>query len=415
MYDGANRMKQAQQVGASGTTTISTYFGSLRIKKAVGSTTTLYIYSGGRPIAEYVNGSTTPTKEYIYTGARLLATITGTNIIYHHPDHLSDRAETDANGNPVRTFGHFPYGEVWYESASDPWKFTTYFRDSGLGETGLDYAVARFSSSSLGRFASPDPLVGSILKPQSMNRYAYVTNDPVNLTDPLGLAGGNWACRLLDYGDCAGGDYAGLNATAGMGLWADPFGEWVDPTHWDPMAEGYALYDLQVKFNQTMNTYSVEQLVVRNNSDGTVTVWIPNQPTANPNFDPHKPTDENNVPFVMRASELTLQVSKPPEKPLWAFAMYPGMSPQMQAKIAGAARRIKVAIEPGLRKGVLKLKEEENVLKKLMESIAEGISEVGGDFFFVIGVDAMYCQASGGHWVIDDNGGFCSRPQTSGM
>jgi RHS repeat-associated protein len=142
----------------------------------------------------------------------------------------------------VRSFGHFPYGEVWYESASDQWKFTSYARDSGSGETGLDYAVARFSSSGLARFMSPDPLSGSRSAPQSMNRYAYVTNDPVNQTDPVGLAGGNWKCKLLDTGDCEGGDYVGLNATAGMDLWEDPFGQWVDPTKWDPLAEGEVAY-----------------------------------------------------------------------------------------------------------------------------------------------------------------------------
>jgi len=33
------------------------YFGPQRIKKIVGSTTTRYIYSGSKPIAEYVNGA----------------------------------------------------------------------------------------------------------------------------------------------------------------------------------------------------------------------------------------------------------------------------------------------------------------------------------------------------------------------
>jgi hypothetical protein len=50
-YDGANRMTQAQQVASPNTTTASTYFGPLRIKKVVGSATTLYLYSGGKPIA----------------------------------------------------------------------------------------------------------------------------------------------------------------------------------------------------------------------------------------------------------------------------------------------------------------------------------------------------------------------------
>jgi hypothetical protein len=34
---------------------------------------------------------------------------------------------------------------------------------------------------------SPDPLAGSVGNPQSLNRYAYVVNNPTNFRDPLGL------------------------------------------------------------------------------------------------------------------------------------------------------------------------------------------------------------------------------------
>lgn len=73
-------------------------------------------------------------------------------------------------------------------------KFTGYERDN---ETGLDFAQARYNSSTLGRFTSPDPYGGSMGTgdPQSFNRYAYVGNNPVNATDSTGLSreapGGN--------------------------------------------------------------------------------------------------------------------------------------------------------------------------------------------------------------------------------
>lgn len=183
-YDGANRLTSVNNGSAVAT---YTYFGPFRIKKANGSTTTVYIYSGSRPIAEYVGGSV--SKEYIYAGSTLLATLAGTGIAYHHPDHLSNRAETDASGNPVRSFGHFPYGETWYETSADQQKFTTYPRDSGVGESGLDYAMFRHYNSGEGRFMSADLLGGDLFAPQSLNRYSYVTGDPVNFFDPLGLCG----------------------------------------------------------------------------------------------------------------------------------------------------------------------------------------------------------------------------------
>jgi RHS repeat-associated protein len=190
-FDGANRMTQ---VGNNAAT--YAYFGPLRIKKIVGSTTTTYIYSGSKPIAEYVNGAV--TKEYIYAGANLVATLAGGSVTYHHPDHLSNRAETGASGNPVRSFGHFPFGETWYETGTpDKWKFTSYENDSSPGESGLNYAQFRYQSAGLGRFTSADRMAGSLDAPQSLNRYSYVLNDPVNLLDPLGLGS--------EQGDCADG------------------------------------------------------------------------------------------------------------------------------------------------------------------------------------------------------------------
>ena len=104
----------------------------------------------------------------------------------HHPDHLSIRADTDSSG--TRTSGHLPFGEAWYETGtSDKWKFTTYERDSGTGETGLDYAQFRYYASGQGRFMSADLISGKLDAPQSFNRYRYVANDPINLIDPHGL------------------------------------------------------------------------------------------------------------------------------------------------------------------------------------------------------------------------------------
>jgi RHS repeat-associated protein len=80
--------------------------------------------------------------------------------------------------------GTFPFGESWYNASNDKLLFTSYERDS---ESGNDYAQARYNISRLARFSSPDPLPGSTSDPQSLNRYSYVRNMPVMLTDPTGL------------------------------------------------------------------------------------------------------------------------------------------------------------------------------------------------------------------------------------
>jgi RHS repeat-associated protein len=57
-------------------------------------------------------------------------------------------------------------------------------RDS---ETGLDYFINRYYSSTQGRFTGADPMGGHTEDPQTLNRYTYVRNNPGVLTDPKGL------------------------------------------------------------------------------------------------------------------------------------------------------------------------------------------------------------------------------------
>jgi RHS repeat-associated protein len=69
--------------------------------------------------------------------------------------------------------------------ASTAVKYTGQQRDEG---TGVDYFGARYMSSAQGRFTSVDPAFESeILEyPQTWNRYSYVYNNPLRLTDPDG-------------------------------------------------------------------------------------------------------------------------------------------------------------------------------------------------------------------------------------
>ena len=64
--------------------------------------------------------------------------------------------------------------------------------------TGLDHTWYRKFDSFAGRWTTPDPYSGTLSDPQTLNRYAYVRNDPVNFGDPSGLVpctfdfAGNW-------------------------------------------------------------------------------------------------------------------------------------------------------------------------------------------------------------------------------
>jgi RHS repeat-associated protein len=82
---------------------------------------------------------------------------------------------------------------VAYHYDAGPHKFKGKERD---GESGLDDFDARYYSSSMGRFMSPDwsespeaVPYGVLSNPQTLNLYAYVKNNPLKDTDPTGHSG----------------------------------------------------------------------------------------------------------------------------------------------------------------------------------------------------------------------------------
>jgi RHS repeat-associated protein len=119
-------------------------------------------------------------------------------IIFYHLDHLgSPRIITDETGaillndagNQTGKHRYLPFGDekpVLAQGSSNTLQFTGHERDA---ESGLDYMMARYYSSSLGRFMAVDPGRDTKLEdPQSWNKYTYVRNNPLKFTDPDGKA-----------------------------------------------------------------------------------------------------------------------------------------------------------------------------------------------------------------------------------
>jgi RHS repeat-associated protein len=81
------------------------------------------------------------------------------------------------------------------------------------GSAGLLYYGARYYDPALGRFIQPDTLVPEPGNPQSLNRYAYVLNNPLKYTDPTGHCeeNDNYCWSLIEQLQNAYGIYASDN------------------------------------------------------------------------------------------------------------------------------------------------------------------------------------------------------------
>ncbi len=217
-YDANNRMTGARY-GTMYAGALSYVYDALgqRVKKTVDQTSGIYVYDvGGQLLAEYTKnsgGSYTLLKEFVYGGG-LLATelVRSATTEYTTTDHLgSTRVTTDASGNVVSRHDYLPFGKevpvsygrsgvAGYIPPEQERVLQRFTGDEVDPETGLGYFVNRYYSGRMGRFTSPDPLgiaSADLTNPQTLNAYAYVYNNPLLYTDPLGLDAAAVICRVV--------------------------------------------------------------------------------------------------------------------------------------------------------------------------------------------------------------------------
>jgi RHS repeat-associated protein len=111
---------------------------------------------------------------------------------YYLSDHLgSSNITTDRSGNVIQHYEYLAYGGERYSenNASGHPEFNLTHRFTGQAvddETGLYYFNSRYYDPELGRFIQADTITPSVADCQSLNRYSYCLNSPINYTDPSG-------------------------------------------------------------------------------------------------------------------------------------------------------------------------------------------------------------------------------------
>ncbi|HVB57669.1 MAG TPA: RHS repeat-associated core domain-containing protein, partial [Candidatus Acidoferrales bacterium] len=161
-----------------------------RVQKTAGGVTTNYVYDlSGHVLAEY-SCYTCWNVGYIYLNGALKAIYTNSTTYFVHADHLGSTRLLTGYPTPsiVECDDYYPFGELTSCGGSSitTHEFTGKERDS---ESNLDNFGARYDSSALGRFMSPDPgnAGADPSNPQSWNMYSYVMNNPLRFIDPTGM------------------------------------------------------------------------------------------------------------------------------------------------------------------------------------------------------------------------------------
>jgi RHS repeat-associated protein len=106
---------------------------------------------------------------------------------YLHADHQGSLAAvTDAAGALLQMIRYDPYGKVIERIPVGP-HLPISFTGGTLNDwSGLVYLLSRYYHPGLGRFVSPDVLVGDVNIPIAWNPFAYCGNNPVVYVDPTG-------------------------------------------------------------------------------------------------------------------------------------------------------------------------------------------------------------------------------------
>lgn len=143
----------------------------------------------GTTLVESKHYITTPVGRVAVRTVRSDATV---ETRYYHQDHQgSILAVSDEVGRIDKRFAYDPWGQRTTIQDSHTGSYGDHSRGytdhEMLEDFGLIHMNGRVYDPVLGRFLSADPFVDDATDAQAYNRYSYVSNNPLNHTDPSGF------------------------------------------------------------------------------------------------------------------------------------------------------------------------------------------------------------------------------------
>lgn len=170
-------------------------------------------YIGKHFEAEYSAGDTR-YRANIYFGSRVVyAKVDSASSLeeyYLHRDHQGSVDRLTPVGMPTgqpegyEAFSFDAHGKRrnlnWSADSADQllddaqWTERGYTGHEHLDNVSLVHMNGRVQDPTIGLMSSPDPIRGMLTNPQTLNRYAYVANNPLSFTDPTGFQ----PCGLSD-------------------------------------------------------------------------------------------------------------------------------------------------------------------------------------------------------------------------
>jgi RHS repeat-associated protein len=159
---------------------------------AVEADTTYYIYDGMNVVAE-LDGSLDLQSKYVYANGMLVGNITSDNKLYQyfHDGLGSITMISDSTGEYQNLYVYDDFGNfrMMEEAGSVPNSYYYTGQERDENPSGLYNLRARYYAAGIGRFTQEDPLLAvlDVERIQEFNGYTYVSNDPINNVDPLGL------------------------------------------------------------------------------------------------------------------------------------------------------------------------------------------------------------------------------------